>query len=233
MRGLKFKSILATTVFLAAGSFLSALPTAAGPVTADLTGNLTADNAFYAYVSTNNAVLGTLVVSGNSWPDSFSLASSLTPGVTNYLQIEAINYGGPGGFIGSFSLNNNQFQFANGGQTLSTDTTNWLAIYNNSNSDPNAQQAWVTPTVLPELETYPWGTPSPISPSAQWIWASGASGSDGCQLNGGGGNCTVDLSTAISSTATPLPAGLPLFASGLGVLGLLMRGRKRKSTIAA
>jgi|SRR5450631_3834073 hypothetical protein len=33
--------------------------------------------------------------------------------------------------------------------------------------------------------------------------------------------------------ATPLPAALPLFASGLGALGLLARNRKRKTALAA
>jgi hypothetical protein len=35
-----------------------------------------------------------------------------------------------------------------------------------------------------------------------------------------------------SATATPLPAALPLFAGGLGVMGLLARRRKRKNTAA-
>jgi hypothetical protein len=34
------------------------------------------------------------------------------------------------------------------------------------------------------------------------------------------------------SYATPLPAALPLFAGGLGVFGLLLRGRKRKAAVA-
>jgi hypothetical protein len=35
------------------------------------------------------------------------------------------------------------------------------------------------------------------------------------------------------STATPIPAALPLFASGLGALGLIARRRKRKAALAA
>jgi hypothetical protein len=38
-----------------------------------------------------------------------------------------------------------------------------------------------------------------------------------------------DLIFAISPTATPIPATLPLFAGGLGALGLLGRRRKRKA----
>jgi len=36
-----------------------------------------------------------------------------------------------------------------------------------------------------------------------------------------------------SLTTTPLPATLPMFASGLGVLGLLRWRKKRKSLVAA
>jgi len=42
---------------------------------------------------------------------------------------------------------------------------------------------------------------------------------------------TNDFQLAVSET--PLPATLPLFASGLGVIGLLARRRKRKAALAA
>src|SRR4029077_20018465 len=39
--------------------------------------------------------------------------------------------------------------------------------------------------------------------------------------------------TIREASATPLPAALPLFATGLGALGLLARRRKRKAVVLA
>ena len=186
-----------------------------------INGNMTVDNAFYAYVSTNNAMLGTLVASGNSWPTTFSLSAALTPGVTNYLQIVAINYGGPGAFIGDFSLSGTGFQFANGSQNLLTDTTNWAGGYNSSNSSV-APQPWVVPAGGVYSQgangVGPWGTVSGVSSSALWIWPSDAN-STGCAF------CTVDFSTAITPTSvTPEPGTMIMFGSGiLGLAGVLRR----------
>ena len=58
-----------------------------------LTGKLTVDNAFNVYVSTSDNVAGTLVASGANWPQTFSLSANLTPGVVNYLHIEATDFG--------------------------------------------------------------------------------------------------------------------------------------------
>jgi hypothetical protein len=41
------------------------------------------------------------------------------------------------------------------------------------------------------------------------------------------------VSIVVTPTATPLPAALPLFASGLGVMGLLGWRRKRKTAAQA
>ena len=201
----------------------------AGGANADsLSGNLTADNAFYAYVSTDNSVAGTLVAQGNNWPTTFSFSNYvLTPGQTYYLQIEAINYGGPGAFIGQFNLSDTGFQFSNGSQTLLTNTTDWVSIYNNANSDPNAQQPWVTPTEavvsLGPNGVGPWGSMSGIDPSAQWIDGSN-NGLSTCQF------CTVDFSTVIThASAVPEPGtcGLLLSAGAAMLLSRLKRFSKR------
>jgi hypothetical protein len=56
-------------------------------------------------------------------------------------------------------------------------------------------------------------------------------------LNSGGtlnGPLSVEfLAGPFSSTATPVPAALPLFASGLGAFGMLGWRRKRKAQAAA
>jgi hypothetical protein len=215
---------------LMVGVALAASVAAGSAHAATLSGDLTADNAFFAYISTSSSSLGTLLTNGNALGTTFNFTSNPLANQTYYLNIEAINYGGPGGFIGSFTLTGPNFQFADGGQTLSTDTTNWSGTYNNGNSDPTASQSWVTPTGGVAQMTYPWGTPSVIASGALWIWPSDSS-SAGLSC----GNCTVDLQTVITYTgvsATPLPAALPLFASGLGAMGLLGWRRKRKAAAA-
>jgi hypothetical protein len=191
-----------------------------------ISGSLTADNAFFAYISTSSSTLGTLVASGNNWPTAFSIsAAALTPGVPNYLQIEVINYGLQGGFIGDFTLSDTSFIFANGMQSISTQTTDWSGIYNNSNNTVVAQP-WVMPTggttSFGANGVAPWGTISGISSGADWIWPN-----DSNSLPGGNAcaNCTVDLMLAIlPSTSVPEPASLLIFGSGvLAMAGILRR----------
>ena len=56
-------------------------------------------------------------------------------------------------------------------------------------------------------------------------------GSAGVPTCGAGTNGTLDITytfTPSASAETPLPAALPLFATGLGALGLMTRRRKRQ-----
>ena len=205
-------SVLAASIVIL---FLSVASSSATTLSA----NMTVDNAFFAYISTDDSVLGTLVGSGNDWPTTFSFSSALTPGVTNYLHIEAINYGGPNGFIGDFHLSDSNFYFGNSTQTLLTGTDNWFGGYNNDNSSV-VPQPWVQVfggnTDLGVNGVGPWGFRNGIDGNAHWIWPNDNQ-SSGC------GFCTVDFSTPIYA-AVPEPGSLGLIASGfLGVAGVLRR----------
>jgi hypothetical protein len=70
------------------------------------------------------------------------------------------------------------------------------------------------------------------------LYSSGTFGSVNVSLPGGvASTCSSDPSVCLAAvdifqgtlSATPLPAGLPLFAGGLGVLGLFGRCSKRRS----
>ena len=139
------------------------LGSAAAHAQVTLTGNRTADNAFYAFISTSDTTLGTQIGSGNSWPTTYSLTSTDLAPRTYYLQIEAMNYRGPGAFIGDFFV---------GRQEILSGTTCWLASYNNNNADPGAIQPWVTSTGTVDDDAFncggPRGIKTGISAGAYW-----------------------------------------------------------------
>lgn len=178
-----------------------------------ISGDLTADNGFLAFISMSNTTLGTEIASGNSWSSTYSFSDvALTAGQTYYLQIEAVNQGGPGAFLGQFTLSDSGFQFSNGTQTLLTDTSDWQAIYNDTNT-AITQQPWVTPngSVISDglNGVSPWGAHSAISSDAEWIDAT-TEGLGAC------GTCTVDFSTPITPTSvTPEPASFLMLAGAL------------------
>lgn len=174
----------------------------------DLSGAMTADNAFTLYLSTDDSVAGTPLLSGDSWGVTFTLAAaSLAPASTYYLHVVATDFGPPASLIGNMSLSDSGFSFANGGQTLVTNTTDWtVRVSGFADTDQ-------TPVSLGFNGVGPWGTRAGISGNAENIWSP-----DLC------GSCTRYFSTTITS-AVPEPGGLPLLALGLAVVGATVRRR--------
>ena len=227
----KYISILLKCAVAGAACCVAFLGQASAGTT--LSGSLTADNAFYAYLSTSETSLGTLVSSGNNWGQTYSFAgAALTAGVIYYLNIEVINYGGPYGLLGSLSLSGSDFSFSNGSQTLDTNTTNWQTSLNSNNSNVSPQ-AWVAATGAASnvymngaAAQYlngqgPWGFHSGIDTASVWI-------DNGTTTDlYDNGNFTVDYSTTITyngTAAAPEPASLSML--GLGLIGLAF-GRHR------
>jgi hypothetical protein len=209
----RFRKLLAVLAFALVGANTHA---------ATLNGNLTADDLFSAYISTDDSTLGTLIGSGTPWFTTFPLIpTALAPGVTHYLHIIATDNGGPEMFVGDFSLSDTTFQFANGTQSLLTNTTNWRA------AEAGNPAVWVAPGAAPvslgvNSAGATWSGRTGISGSAEFIWSTG----------GDGGGETAFFSTTITSLTAPIPepSTYALMLAGLGFVGFVANRRRRAQT---
>ncbi|MBM2815176.1 MAG: hypothetical protein HW421_1938, partial [Ignavibacteria bacterium] len=86
--------------------------------------NMSADNKFELYISTDNNTTGTNILNGNNWSVKYSTSTNLQAGQDYWIHVKAIDLGLVEMFIGDFTLTGS-FRFENGTQLLGTNTTNW------------------------------------------------------------------------------------------------------------
>jgi len=180
-----------------------------------LSADLTADNAFSLYLSTDENALGTFVGSGSNWTVTYRMNGiELAPNADNFIHIVASDWGVVAGFIGDFTLSDDEFQFANGSRYLTTNAEDWTVHLDGFGG---------TLGVLTEIGpngTMPWGVRPNIDSSAQWLWTN-----DGLDAY-----TTRYFSAEITPTGgvapVPEPATMLLFGSGMA--GLMGAARKRK-----
>lgn len=166
-----------------------------------MTVNMTVDNAFDLYVSTNNAVPGTLVGSGSNWTATYTFTNiPLTPGVTNYIHVVASDFGAPAAFIGHFDLSDSGFEFANGSQHLVTTPAHWQLSLTGVGGP---YEPGITSSGLNGVG--PWGFRTGIDAGAEWLAFNGSS--------------TNYFSTAV----TPVPEPSVLGVLGVGAMLALRR----------
>ncbi len=164
---------------------------------------MTCDNAFTAYISTDPNTQGTAFLSGNSWGSTYNGSASLDSGAgTYYLHVFAQDFGLPAAMIGSFSLDSTDATFANGTQTLLTNTTDWQC------NTTGWGTAFHAPVDLGVNGVGPWGFKTGIDQNAHWIWDESNAG-------------TVYFTTSIRVIPAP-GAGLAM----IGGLALVARRRR-------
>lgn len=178
---------------------------------ATLSGNLTVDDAFTAYLSTDDSVAGTALVSGTNWPSAQSFSATLNAGQTYYLHVAGKDvYGYISAFLGSFSLTSDA-QFSNGTQSLVTNTTDWQV------SATGFGSGYATPHSFGANGVGPWGNLGAIASNAEWIWTAPG------QLG------EAYFSTKITVAAVPEPESYALMLAGLGLMGTVARRRTQRS----
>jgi len=184
--------------------------------------DITVDNEYLLYLSTDDMVPGTLIGSDADWTTTESWSVPLTSGQDYYLHIEAIDVGVISGFLGDFTLSDTNFSFANGGQYLLTGVADWNVSDTGFGTNYAAPVLWSYNLPNANNGVMPWGTRSGIDANAEWIWRP-----DKCTY------CTAYFSTPIRAQSSPVPEPGPLVLVTLaGLLLIGIHNRKRQGRVA-
>lgn len=187
-----------------------------------LTARTNVDNAYDIYVSTDDTVTGTSFGSGAIWPVTFVDSTLLTDGVTNYIHILARDLGGPAMMLGEFTLDDTDFQFANGTQTLLSGDAGIQVSLTGFGAGYTATTSYGTNNV----PSGTWGGPQVgVDSNAQYVWT-----------NDNENDNTVYFSFAVFASSQPPtvsePATLGLLSLSLGLTTLGYRRRQKAASQA-
>lgn len=187
-----------------------------------LSSSINVDNMFNEYISSSATDLtGAQLIQSQlwdtnggalAWATTFNASTSITGTAPQYLIVEAINVGGPGGFLGSFSLSGSQYEFSNHSQSLLTGDAAWTQSTN------GVAGSYANTIDQGQNGVGPWGSRGGNNPLAHWVTGGGAEWS------------TTYYSASINQVAAvPEPEEWALMIVGLGLIGFKLRNRKTES----